>query len=241
MLQDALIQGERNIGAKIWVFPLSAAVHAAIAALLVIIPLVNSGELPRLEVREALILPALPHLPPPPPPKRASKSPIGKIKPLPARAFFEAGRLVAPGSIPDAIVDIPFFDAGVEGGEEGGVEGGIPGGSLEGIAGSVLSNVIARPEVPVRMIGEIRSPKLIKQVDPAYPEIARQARVEGVVILEAATNLYGRVETVKVLRSIPLLDQAAIDAVRQWVYEPMVINGRPRRVIFSVTVRFKLQ
>ena len=76
---------------------------------------------------------------------------------------------------------------------------------------------------------------------PTYPEIARQARVEGVVIIEATTDIYGRVQNVKVLKSIPLLDQSAVDAVRQWVYEPMVINGRPRGVIFVVTVRFNLK
>jgi protein TonB len=78
-------------------------------------------------------------------------------------------------------------------------------------------------------------------VIPIYPEIARQARVEGIVILEATTDTYGRVKFVKVLRSIPLLDQSAIDAVRQWVYEPMIINGRPRGVIFVVTVTFRLK
>ena len=76
---------------------------------------------------------------------------------------------------------------------------------------------------------------------PIYPEIARQARMEGVVIIEATTDVYGRVIGWKVLRSIPLLDQSAIDAVRQWVYEPMIINGRPRGVIFSVTVYFELK
>ena len=78
-------------------------------------------------------------------------------------------------------------------------------------------------------------------MDPIYPEIARQARVEGIVIIEAITDIYGRVQTMKVLRSIPWLDQAAFDAVRQWVYEPMIINGRPRGVIFTVTVRFTLK
>jgi protein TonB len=78
-------------------------------------------------------------------------------------------------------------------------------------------------------------------VAPIYPEIARQARVEGVVIVEATTDIYGRVISAKLLRSIPLLDQAALDAVRQWQYEPMIINGRPRPVIFTVTVRFQLK
>jgi len=96
-------------------------------------------------------------------------------------------------------------------------------------------------EAPVRAVGDVKPPKLLKQVDPVYPEIARQARVEGIVIIEATTDIYGRVQGYKVLRSIPLLDQAAIDAVRQWVYEPMIINGRPRGVIFTVTVRFTLK
>ena len=84
-------------------------------------------------------------------------------------------------------------------------------------------------------------PTLIKRVEPVYPDIAREARVEGVVIIEAQTDIYGRVQSIKILRSIPLLDAAAADAVRQWVYEPMIINGRPRGVIFTVTVRFTLR
>jgi protein TonB len=65
--------------------------------------------------------------------------------------------------------------------------------------------------------------------------------VEGVVIVEAVTDIYGRVSAVKILRSIPLLDKAAVDAVRQWVYEPVVIDGKPRGAIFTVTVVFKLK
>jgi TonB family protein len=93
---------------------------------------------------------------------------------------------------------------------------------------------------PVRAIGDIKPPKLIKMVKPVHPEIAKQAKVEGVVILEATTDVYGRVVNTKILRSIPLLDQAAIDAVRQWIYEPMIIDGKPKGVIFTVTVVFEL-
>jgi TonB family protein len=106
--------------------------------------------------------------------------------------------------------------------------------------------VPSRPEAgipeegPVRALGEIKPPNLIKIVPAKYPEIARQARVDGIVILEATTDILGRVFSVKILRSIPLLDQAAIEAVRQWVYEPMIINGKPRGSIFTVTVRFSL-
>ncbi len=105
----------------------------------------------------------------------------------------------------------------------------------------ILGSDAVPEEGPVRAVGPIKPPRLIRTVDPVYPEIARQARVEGVVILEAQTDKDGRVVNVKVLRSIPLLDQAAIDSVRQWVYEPAIIEGKPRGILFTVTVRFTLK
>jgi TonB family protein len=104
-----------------------------------------------------------------------------------------------------------------------------------------VSGKLELGEEPVRAIGEIKAPRIIKRVDPVFPEDARRARVEGVVILEATTDIFGRVKTVKVLRSIPMLDQAAMDAVRQWIYEPIVINGRPREVIFTTSVTFQIE
>lgn len=80
----------------------------------------------------------------------------------------------------------------------------------------------------------------MKKASPEYPELARKAGVQGVVILEATTDVYGRVQNVRVLPSVPLLDKAAIEAVKQWIYGPMVINGRPRPVTFTVTIIFQL-
>jgi TonB family protein len=94
-------------------------------------------------------------------------------------------------------------------------------------------------KAPIRAIGAIKPPKLIKLVQPLYPDKAKKAGIQGVVIVEATTDIYGRVKEVKVLRSIPALDQAAIDAVKQWVYEPKIVNGEPREVIFTATVRFQ--
>jgi TonB family protein len=94
---------------------------------------------------------------------------------------------------------------------------------------------------PVRAEGDIKPPKLIKKIDPVYPEEARKEGIEGVVILEATADSYGRVQKVKVLRPVAELNQAAIDAVKQWVYEPMIIDGEPVGVIFTVTCRFKLK
>ena len=91
-----------------------------------------------------------------------------------------------------------------------------------------------------RIPGETVPPKLIKEVAAIYPEIARQAKVEGNVVLEATTDIYGRVHNIKVLSSIPLLDQAAIEALKQWVYEPAIIDGQPKAVTFTVTMNFRL-
>jgi TonB family protein len=108
--------------------------------------------------------------------------------------------------------------------------GKSPGPSDEFTKGAVLA------------VGDIVPPKLIKRVDPVYPQEAREAKIQGVVILGCRTNTQGEVEAVEVYRKVdPFLDKAAADAVLQWKYEPFIIDGRPRKVVFTVTVRFKLK
>jgi protein TonB len=92
-----------------------------------------------------------------------------------------------------------------------------------------------------RVGGTIPEPRKLKYVSPVYPEIAKQARVSGVVILEATISPRGDVSSVTVLRGIPLLDQSAIDAVKEWKYTPTLLNGVPVPVIMTVTVNYKLQ
>jgi TonB family protein len=94
---------------------------------------------------------------------------------------------------------------------------------------------------PVRIGGAIPEPRKLESVNPVYPDIARQARVQGVVILVCTVGANGRIEHVKVLRGVPLLDEAAVDAVKQWVYTPTIVNGVPARVIMTVTVNFRLR
>lgn len=96
------------------------------------------------------------------------------------------------------------------------------------------------PVEPVRVGGAIKPPRQTKTVNPDYPAMARSARLEGVVILEATIGVTGKVTDVRVLRSIPLLDIAAMDAVRQWEYEPTILNGKAVPVIMTVTARFTL-
>jgi protein TonB len=109
-----------------------------------------------------------------------------------------------------------------------------------------LSNVAtptimrAGQKLPVRVGGSIKAPTQIKKVQPLYPAEAREARLQGIVILEVIIGVDGRVTDTKVLRSVPQLDQAAIDAVRQWEYTPTLLNGAPVPVIMTVTVTFNL-
>lgn len=107
-------------------------------------------------------------------------------------------------------------------------------GKQEGVVGEV--------EAPIRAMGEIKPPKLIKKVDPVYPEEARKEGIQGVVILEATTDEEGNVVKVKVLESeSSLLNQQAVDALKQWKYEPFYVDGKPVGVIFTVTVTFRLK
>jgi periplasmic protein TonB len=91
---------------------------------------------------------------------------------------------------------------------------------------------------PLRVGGAIGVPIKIRDVRPAYPEDARAAGVQGVVILEAVIDETGAVSSARVLRSIPLLDQAAVDAVRQWQFTPTLLNGAPVSVMMTVTINF---
>jgi periplasmic protein TonB len=127
------------------------------------------------------------------------------------------------------------------------VPGGAASSTADTIQGLGLPGIIetppalpAAPQAPIRLSSGIVAPRKTFNVDPVYPSIARTARVEGVVILEAVIDRLGRVESVRVLRSIPLLDQAAIDAVHQWRFTPTLLNGTPVSIVMVVTVNFAL-
>jgi len=93
----------------------------------------------------------------------------------------------------------------------------------------------------VRVGGLIREPKKVRDVAPVYPSIAREAKIQGIVILEATITPQGRVEGVKVLRGVPALDEAAVEAVKQWTYTPTLLGGVPVGVVMTVTVNFVLR
>jgi len=148
---------------------------------------------------------------------------------------------VAPIDVPSEIRPEEGLDLGVPGGVPGGVEGGVPGGVVGGVVGGLPESLPPPPKLaPIRVGGRIKEPVKVKDARPRYPKLAEEARVQGVVILECVISPGGSVTDVKVLRSIPLLDQAALDAVRQWVYTPTLLNGTPVPVVMTVTVTFML-
>ena len=93
---------------------------------------------------------------------------------------------------------------------------------------------------PMRVGQNVKVPTKVRDVRPAYPQEAQNANVEGVVILEAIVGPEGHVEDARILRSVPMLDQAALDAVRQWEYTPTLLNGAPVSMLVTVTVNFTL-
>jgi protein TonB len=136
----------------------------------------------------------------------------------------------------------PSSDDGVPGGVVGGIAGGVLGGVVGGLpAAPPPPPPPPAPPKPVRVGGQIQAPSLIRRVDPEYPTLARAAKVQGVVILEATVGTSGQVQRVQVLRSIPLLDQAAVKAVKQWRYSPLTLNGKPTPFVLTVTVDFTLK
>jgi protein TonB len=221
--------------------PVSLALHSGAALALVLVPLLLADVFPEPagEIRAFFVEPLDAPAPPPPPPPPAARAAVARVAPRVAAA--PAG-FVAPIEVPEEIRPEEGLDlGGIEGGVAGGVEGGVPGGVVGGIVAGLPDAPPPPPAKPVRVGGDVREPRKILDVAPAYPDIALKAHVEGIVIIEATIDVRGRVADARVLRGVPILDEAALEAVRQWVYTPTLLDGVPTPVIMTVTVNFRLK
>ena len=224
-------------GKRGYTVPLSIVAHAVILAALIIIPIMATGTLPvpaSSSPHFVTVKPMPTRLPPASPTTtrtRPAAQDVALVNP-------DRAPLVPPQSIePERSVEPGRQLVGVI--ENG---AGFPGGLIVGAALAPLpASPAAGPPVPVRPGGNIKPPTKTKDVAPTYPRIAQAARVEGFVIVEATIGPDGKVREAVVLRSIPLLDAAALDAVRQWEYSPTLLNGAPVPVVMTVTVLFKLR
>lgn len=106
--------------------------------------------------------------------------------------------------------------------------------------GGVVVGGVAGVSAPVRVGGDVKEPRKIKDVKPVYPDLARASDVKGIVILEVVITYDGTVREVRILRSVALLDEAAVEAVRQWQFTPTLLNNQPVEVVMTVTVNFTL-
>jgi protein TonB len=175
---------------------------------------------------------------PPPPPAELAPS---RTSPTPTRA---SDPTLAPTTAPDTIesettppgtVSDPSAIPSIGRASDG---LGLPVG---GAPVAVQIPEPPRPSGPIRLADLPVTPRKIGDVRPIYPEIARSARIEGTVILEAVLDTTGRVTQLRVIRSVPMLDQAAVDAVSKWRYTPSLYGGRPVSVLMTITVHFALQ
>ncbi len=174
--------------------------------------------------------------PPPPPPPPAPPPPEQRVEvPVPTSGD------VAPIEPPNEIAPEPPEDLARL--LDAGVPGGIPGGVIGGLMPEVPPPPPPPPPAPrrpVRIGGQVKEPTLVHRVAPVYPVLAVARQLEGVVILEALVDQDGRVEELRVLRSNGVFDDAALDAVRQWRYTPVLLNGQPEKFILTVVVSFAL-
>jgi len=229
---DVAAERRRNV-----TLPASILLHSAAALALVVAPLLTAETGPEVAagVRAFLVEPLAIAPPPPPPAARPAAAPHVVPKPQPQQQAF-----VAPVEVPIEIKPEEALDlGGAENGSPDGVEGGIPGGVVGGIVGG-LPDAPPPAVAPVRVGGSVREPKRVVVVQPIYPELAMLAKLQGVVIIEATVNERGRVVNANVLQGAPMLTDAALEAVKKWVYTPTLVNGVPTPIIMTVTVNFRL-
>lgn len=224
----------------------SLIVNCVAIGILVIVPMMFTEELPKAQLLTFLIAPPPP--PPPPPPAAQQVQKVVKVE----TDLLNNGQLRTPTKIPQKIEMIKEDEPAplsATGGVVGGVPGGIPGGQLGGVIGGIVSatsNLAAVPKfIPVapqrvRISQGVTKGLLIHRVEPSYPMLAKQARVQGEVILSAIINTNGEIENLQLVSGHPMLVPNAIAAVKQWRYKPYLLNGQPVEVETTITVIFSL-
>jgi protein TonB len=242
LVESSAVRKKTN---KPWTVVLSTGLQVAIVCIFILIPLIYTEALPKAMLTTLLVAPP----PPPPPPPPPAAAPVKIVKPV-AR-LIQAGKLVTPTAIPKQIniikeAELPpeVGSVGVTGGVPGGVPGGQVGGVLGGIIGGVGNSAPPPPpkETPKRIPvgGNVQRASLLRQVQPLYPPLAKQARIQGTVRLHAIIAKDGTIQQLEVMSGHALLQQSALDAVRQWRYRPTLLNNEPVEVDTTIDVIFTL-
>jgi periplasmic protein TonB len=226
--------------------PLAYILEAVLVGVTVLIPLIYTEALPKAQLMTFL---AAPPPPPPPPPPPAAAPPKVVVKRVSVEDMMKAPTVI-PKSIKE-VKDEPEPPPQAAAGVVGGVPGGVPGGSAGGVLGGIISSLGtgAPPPPPppkaatpkrIRVGGQVEQAKWIFHPNPEYPPLAKMARIQGSVRLEAVISKDGTIQDLKVLSGHPLLVKAALDAVARWRYQPTLLNGEPVEVVTEIDVNFTL-
>lgn len=243
LFQDGLIlSGQKSRPRNVWAAVGSLTLQSLLLAAVIILPLYHTEILPKMGTVTMLYAP-----PPPPPPPPASSATKFRT-PMPVSTY-KPTSISLPTAEPKMQEASPTSDGVV-----GGVIGGVPGGVIGGVSGGVLGGVLAgtngspvlakapatSPVKRVRLAQRVVEANLIHDVAPTYPPEAGRARIQGTVVLLAVIGKDGSVEDVRVESGLPILAEAAIDAVKRWRYKPYMLNGEPVEVDSRITINFTL-
>ncbi|HEX2599036.1 MAG TPA: TonB family protein [Terriglobales bacterium] len=244
MFEDSLLESGGRLKTKRGMTTFfSMILQVFLIGLLVLIPLLFTEALPKQQLMTFLVAPP----PPPPPPPPPAAAPVKVVKQI--QSDINNGQLRTPTKIPEKVQMIkeeetppPTMAAG---GVVGGVPGGVPGGQMGGVIGGIISSTpVAVPKVAtpqkVRVSQGVSQGLLIKKVQPPYPPLARQARIQGQVVLQADISKDGTIQNLRLISGHPMLAPSAIEAVKQWRYKPYFLNGEPVEVETQITVIFSL-
>ena len=242
MFEDSLIESGGRLKTKrgLTTF-LSFGFQIALVGVLVLIPLLFTEALPKTQLMTFLVAP-----PPPPPPPPPAAAPIKVVKQI--QTDIINGQLRTPTKIPEKVQMIKEEEAPPPVSTMAGVVGGVPGaagGQMGGVIGGIINSTpIAVPKVAtpqrVRVSQGVTQGLLLRKIQPAYPPLARQARIQGSVLLQAEISKDGSIQNLRLISGHPMLAPAAIEAVKQWKYKPYILNGEPVEVETQITVNFTL-
>ena len=245
MFEDSLLESGGRLKTKRGATTLfSFILEVVIIGVLILIPLIYTEALPKQQLMTFLVAPPPP---PPPPPPPAAAPPVKVIKKI--ETELDNGQLRTPTKIPQKIQMIkedepppPTAGAGVVGGVPGGVPGGSMGGVIGGIIGQTTSTAVPKVATPqrVRVSQGVSEGLLVHRVTPSYPPLAKSARIQGAVVLQAVIGKDGSIQNLRMISGHPMLAPAAIEAVKQWKYKPYFLNGEPVEVDTQITVNFTL-
>src|SRR5271167_4637147 len=221
---------------------ISFVLQILLIGVLVLLPLIFTEALPKQQLMTFLVAPP----PPPPPPPPAAIPEVHILKP--PTSDLDNWQLRTPTAIPKKVAMIKEDEAPPPSTGVAGVVGGVPGGTPGGVSGGILDmlgkapTIVPKAATPqrVRVSQGVSQGLLVRQVKPTYPPLARQARIQGTVVLQALISKDGSITSLTLVSGHPMLAPSAIDAVKQWKYKPYLLNGEPVEVETEVQVNFTL-